>query len=218
MKAKSVRGQSTRQRIVDAAARLVYQRGVNGTSVDDVLAASNTGKSQFYHYFGSKDALVRELIGHYLKGMPTLAEPALAALGTMPGIEAWLDQLASDYDAGLTTGGCPIGNLANELASQDESLRLELQAVFATWEEALTRGLLSLKSKGQLRSETQPEELALFMVATIEGAMLLAKTEKSRQPILACVGQLKAYLKAISFGASRGALRPRKPAPLSFCP
>jgi len=217
MKAKSTRGASTRQRILETAAKLVYKNGVNGTSVDDVLSASGTGKSQFYHYFASKDALVKELIEFHRAVMPAAQETLLSNLSSLAGIDAWLDQILADYDRGLYADGCPIGNLANELASQNEELRRDLQATFATWETCLSQGLRALQTKGHLRRDIVPEELATFCVAAIEGAMLLAKTEKSPKPLASTISQIRGLLKASALGASK---RPQ-PKPLgsfSFCP
>jgi len=218
MKAKSTRGASTRQRILESAAKLVYRNGVNGTSVDDVLSASGTGKSQFYHYFTSKDALVRELIQFHLEAMPAAQEALLSQLGTPAGVFAWLGQIQADYQAGLYSDGCPIGNLASELAAQNEDLRLSLQSIFGHWEARLTAGLQQMKAKGQLRADVCPTSLATFCIAAIEGALLLAKTEKTGTPLAATVGQLKAHLQAQMLGASRRPSTIRRPGTLSFCP
>ena len=230
MKAKSARGASTRQRILETAAKLMYKNGVNGTSVDDVLTASGTGKSQFYHYFASKEALVKELIQYHLAALPAAQAGLLANLGSLAGIDAWLDQILADHQRGLYSDGCPIGNLASELAGQSEDLRANLQSTFAHWEACLTQGLKAMQASGELRPGVAPEPLAMFCVAAIEGALLLAKTEKSATPLEATVGQVKAHLRAQALGATRregaqteskaasasGTGKPR-PRPLTFC-
>ena len=216
MKAKSSRGASTRQRIIETAAKLIYKQGVNGTSVDDVLHASGTGKSQFYHYFTSKEALVKELIGYHVAALPAAQDALLGNLSTLSGIYAWLDQIVADYHSGAYADGCPIGNLANELAAQSEELRLNLQATFANWETSLTRGLRSLQTTGHLRRDLEPTELATFCVAAIEGALLLAKTEKSIGPLTATVSQIRNLLKMSSIGASKPKQKVR--GSFTFCP
>lgn len=60
--ASTERGQRTRAAIIDAAATMMYESGVAATSVDDILAASNTGKSQLYHYFADKSELVAAVV------------------------------------------------------------------------------------------------------------------------------------------------------------
>ena len=216
MKAKSSRGASTRQRIIETAAKLVNKQGVNGTSVDDVLHASGTGKSQFYHYFTCKDALVKELIDYHVASLPAAQDALLGNLSTLSGIFAWLDQIVADYHSGAYVDGCPLGNLANELAAQNEELRLNIQATFANWESSLTQGLRSLQTAGHLRRDLEPTELATFCVAAIEGSLLLAKTEKSIGPLTATVSQIRNLLKMSSIGASKS--RPKVRGSFTFCP
>ncbi|MEN9835232.1 MAG: hypothetical protein RL011_1425 [Pseudomonadota bacterium] len=216
MKAKSSRGASTRQRILETAAKLVNINGVNGTSVDDVLNASGTGKSQFYHYFANKEALVRELIEFHASALPAAQESVLAGLGSMAGINTWLDRIIADYHAGLYANGCPLGNLANELATTSELLRLNLQATFANWESGLSRGLKALQASGQIRRDFDATQMATFCIAAIEGALLLAKTEKSVAPLKATVEQIKAMLKVSSIGGTK--LKPRPSTGFTFCP
>lgn len=217
MNAKSARGASTRQRILETAAKLIYKNGVNGTSVDDVLNASGTGKSQFYHYFSSKDALVRELVDYHAKAMPQRQAELLAALNSLSAIEAWLDQILVDFHRGLYPDGCPIGNLASEMAGHSEELRLSVQEIFAHWESCLSRGLQDMRARGQLRAGVEPAMLATFCVAAIEGGFLLAKTARSAEPLAATLTQVLEHVKAQTLGASRRAV-PRGVGRLTFVP
>ncbi len=220
MKAKSARGASTRQRILETAAKLMYKNGVNGTSIDDVLNASSTGKSQFYHYFTNKDALVKELIDYHLAALPAAQAAMLDNLGSVAGIDAWLDQVVLDYKSGVYAQGCPIGNLASELSGQNEELRQNLQATFNHWETRLEAGLIQMRAKGQLRSGVDPIQLATFCVAAIEGALLLAKTNQSVTPLESTVAQVKSHIKGQAMGASRrlGPGPAKKTSGSGFCP
>lgn len=213
MKAKSSRGQATRQRIIEAAARLMQTNGVNGTSVDDVLAASSTGKSQFYHYFASKDALVRELIAHQVATLPAAQEDLCAGLasGSLAGIEAWLEQILDDFRGGLYDTGCPIGNLASELSAQNEDRRLEIWDVFVGWQSRLAEGFSRMQSTGDLPPSAEPDSLATWVLACVQGALLLAKTQRAIAPLEVTFGQLKNQLKAMigSSAAGRLAAAPR---------
>ncbi len=69
------RGKVTKARIVELAAALMYERGVSATSIEDILTASGTGKSQLYHYFSSKEELVAEVLRHQLQASSAAAEP-----------------------------------------------------------------------------------------------------------------------------------------------
>lgn len=219
MKAKSTRGESTRRRILSSAAELIYKRGVNGTSVDDVLAASKAGKSQFYHYFTSKDDLVREVLGFRLEGH-RIAGDRLDAIASPEDLNAWLDSIAEDYRRGVYEDGCPIGNLAAEMAGQSESLRSDLQAVFSDWEERLAGCIRRLVSQGHFRPGTEATAVATMLVSAIEGALLLAKTDRKITPLESTVKQLQIFLRGLNVGATSKPRRALAPAPraFSYCP
>src|SRR5258708_12631851 len=84
----TARGAATRSRIVEAAADLIYAHGVERTSLDDVMAASGVSKSQLYHYFAVKDALVLEVIAKQTEPVLDAQRPHLAALNSLPALNA----------------------------------------------------------------------------------------------------------------------------------
>ena len=89
-RAPTQRGRKTQQKILSTAADLFHRRGVNATSVDDVLAASRTGKSQFYHYYKSKEDLLCEVARYHLDQLIVEAS-ILEQLDSWRGIKAWFD-------------------------------------------------------------------------------------------------------------------------------
>jgi AcrR family transcriptional regulator len=216
---RSSKGEATRRKILEAAVDLIYRKGFNATSIDDVLAVSGTGKSQFYHYFGSKEQLVRDIVAFHLGSMPAVQQDLLAGLGSLRGIDTWLEQIEQDHQKGLYQLGCPIGNLASELAGQSEDLRLHLESTFSRWEDALAQGLKAMKARGELRGDISPESLALFAVSAIEGALLLAKTHKDAGPLKATLDQIKAHVRFCATGATaKKPVTPRKQIQTFFCP
>src|SRR3954452_8137889 len=86
------RGRETRGRIVDAATTLIFERGVAGTTLDDVRAAASVSKSQLYHYFADKDDLVHAVINRTVQQVLD-AQPRLADLSSWAAIASWLDDL-----------------------------------------------------------------------------------------------------------------------------
>src|SRR6516162_4887779 len=85
----TARGAATRARIVEAAADLIYAHGVEQTSLDDVMAASGVSKSQLYHYFTDKDALVLDVISKQTERVFNAQRPYLEALDSLPALKAW---------------------------------------------------------------------------------------------------------------------------------
>ena len=177
----TARGRAVKARIVAAAAELMHRRGVAATSVDDVLAASGTGKSQFYHYFADKRDLVEAVLQHQLERV--LAEQRRFDVGTWDGIRAWLESLLVAQMQRGFYGGCPLGSVVAEVADQDERLRTIAVEAFSRWEAELTAGLRSLQERGELSADVDVERLAEEAMATIQGGYLLSMTKNEIRPM-----------------------------------
>ena len=127
------KGRATRDRIVAAAANLMYIRGVAGTSTEDVQLAAGVSASQIYHYFADKRSLTRAVIGYQTDAILGIQEPALARLDDLDALRAWADSIVAFQRNNDFRGGCPLGTLANELAESDTDAREDL----ATYRPAL---------------------------------------------------------------------------------
>ncbi|MFN2389852.1 MAG: TetR/AcrR family transcriptional regulator, partial [Actinomycetota bacterium] len=132
---------SSKDAIIAAAADLIHLRGVAGTSIDDILKASGTGKSQFYYYFESKDELIHEVLRFQLERYIAAQQPFIENLASWKGISDWLEALVDQHEGRKLVGGCPIGSLAAEMADRDERLREQLVDAFDRWESYLVVGL-----------------------------------------------------------------------------
>ncbi len=173
------RGRRARSAIVDAAAALMYQRGVRGTSLDEVLAASGTGKSQLYHYFANKSDLVKAVVALQLQQV-LAAQPGLADVDTWDGIERWAAQVVAAQSRPGGPFACPLGALAAELKN-DAAFRPCLDAAFRRWEEPLAQGLLAMRERGELAPEGDPARLACIVIAALQGGMLLGRVSGDGQ-------------------------------------
>ena len=153
-------GAATRARIVEAAAQLVGDRGVAGTSLDDIMAASQTSKSQLYHYFVDKDALVCA-VGEALAGKVIgFQESCLKNVRSLADLRKWRNAVVKLNRARRGVGGCPIGSLASELSDRSEAARALLADSFQTWESHLVAAFQAIIANGELRASTDPNNLA----------------------------------------------------------
>jgi AcrR family transcriptional regulator len=194
----TARGAATRARIVDAAASLVYERGFAGTSLDDVMAATGTSKSQLYHYFADKDALIREVIKAQLGRIIAAQEAAgLREVSSWDALERWCDHFVAATRTTQGAGGCPLGSLVGELADQSEPARQVLAQCFADWQSYLSEGLEAMRDKGELAAQADAAELALTVMSALQGGLLMAQATRSARPVeLAlnmALGHLAAY-------------------------
>jgi AcrR family transcriptional regulator len=189
------RGRRARAAIIDAAATLMYQRGVAMTSLDDVLAAAGSGKSQLYHYFESKADLVAAVIDRQLE-LVLAEQPSLEHIDSWDGIEAWVAEILQEQSAPGGPFACPLGTMAAELKN-DETFRPRLDAAFRRWEAPLARGLQTMQDRGDLVVAADPARLATTVIAALQGGMLLARVRGDLTPLqdalVSAVAQLRQW-------------------------
>jgi TetR/AcrR family transcriptional regulator, transcriptional repressor for nem operon len=178
----TARGAATRARIVEAAADLIYAHGVDRTSLDEVMAASGVSKSQLYHYFADKAALVLEVIALQAERVLAAQQPHLGALDSLRALRAW-GQAIVRLNEQVDMRGCPLGSLANDLANTSESARTRLAADFGTWIDQVEQGLAKMHERGELTKSTNPHELAIALLSAVQGGLLLAKTTRTSRPL-----------------------------------
>jgi AcrR family transcriptional regulator len=190
-------GRATRERIVAAAAALVAERGVAGTSLDDVRAATKSSKSQLYHYFGDKHGLVEAVIDHQSAVVLGAQADALRAVRDWPDLERWVDGMVAMIEARGARGGCPIGTLAAALADTDERFRAALSDAFDSWRETIGGALARLRENRLLAPDADLEALTTSTLAAIQGGLLLAKTSRDsvqlRVALDGAIAQLRAH-------------------------
>lgn len=173
--------------IIDAAATLMYARGVNSTSLDDVLAAAGCGKSQLYHYFDDKSDLVTAVIDRQLELLLERQQPALDHTDSWDGIDRWAALCLEMHDVPEGPFACPLGTMAAELKN-DEAFRPSLDAAFRTWERALATGLRAMKRRGDLVRNADPARLATMVIAAMQGGMLLSRVRDDVTVLRDCMG------------------------------
>ena len=199
---KTERGRRTRERILSTAADLMLVHGVEGTSVDHMLARSGTGKSQFYHYFEGKQDLVMAVLDHRVEEDLARLGDLLERLDDWDAIREWFDAIIEVHERLEFVGGCPIGRLAAERAEVDEALRPLLLQALRTKGEYLRRGLERMKMEGRLREDADPARLVDFVTAVLQGALLLASVQKEREPLEAALEEAYRHLRSFAVHGS----------------
>jgi len=190
--ATTARGRATRERIVAAASELIRERGVADTSLDDVIERAGASKSQLYHYFDDRAALLRAVVEHNTEGV-------IGYLGEVEdswaAIRAWLDSMVQLQIERHGCGGCPVGTLVAQLAETDAQARDALAASFARWEALLGAGLRSMQRRGKLRPRANPAELATATMAAIQGGLLLTQTRRDPRQLAIALDAAYAHLR-----------------------
>lgn len=187
----------TRSRLVLTAMQLFWEKGYNSTSIADVLQTAKVNSGSLYYFFPSKTDLLAAVLDLYHEGIgPMLLEPAWA--GVEDPIEKIFALLAR-YRKSLADSdcfyGCPIGSLALELHEPDPAVRERLARNFDAWIEAVAACLLQAKSR--LPADLNRRELAQFVLTTMEGGVMQARTFRDIDYFDAAVRQLRRYFKGL---------------------
>ena len=192
------KGRATRERIIDTAADLIYERGVAAVTLDDVREATETSKSQLYHYFTDKNGLVHAVIERQRVRVLAFHAPKLDSLSSWDDISRWRDAIVVAQAERQCRGGCPLGSLANALAEVDEAARARLSDAFTTWQQLLADGLREMITSGALRRDADPERLAVSTIASLQGGLILAELERDTRPLEIALDAAIAHLKTFA--------------------
>ena len=192
------KGQATRDRIVAAAAGLMFERGVAGTTTEDVRAAAGVSSSQLYHYFADKKALVRAVIAYTTEAVLDAQRPLLGQLDSLAALRAWRDLVVGLQRQRACQGGCPIGSLAAELADSWPEARADLADGYGRWEAEIRRGLQAMHDRGELRPDADPDRLALAVLSAAQGGLLLTQTRRDTRPLEVALDAMLDHIESLT--------------------
>lgn len=170
------RGRACRERLIGVAADLFHARGIDAVSLNEILDAAGAGKSQFYHYFHDKAALVDAVIDRHKQ---TFA--AAPPIDSWAELDAFFEAFIAEQAANDCRRGCPIGSLSAGMHEDDEYLRRHAAECLSIHEKHVHQALVSLDARGELAYGIEPLVAARFLIATQQGAALLAKTYRDPQ-------------------------------------
>src|SRR5262245_6938141 len=172
----TARGVATRNRIVIAAAKLMAVQGVAATTIDEVLAASATSKSQFYQHFSDKADLVYDVITLRADEILTWQRLRLEKVDSFRGLNQWRDAMVQRCTLRRGLWGCELGSLAAELSDTDDKARASLSEHFTQWRGLLAGALERMRDNGVLVADVDVKSLATGLLAAVEGGYLLSQT------------------------------------------
>jgi TetR/AcrR family transcriptional repressor of nem operon len=195
----------TRTRLVEAARYLFWLNGYAATGLADILARAGANSGSFYHFFESKDALLRTVLDGYVDLLePQVVRPAFRRaadpLGRVFALLEGYRQRLVDTDCRY---GCPIGRLALEIDPENVPAHHAIDRNFSAWRRAVEACL-------RAADLPNPRESATFTLAVMEGAVMQARAARSLAPYDHSVRQLRAYFTARR-RRRRAARRPSAP-------
>jgi AcrR family transcriptional regulator len=189
------KGLATRARIVGGAAELMFERGVNGTSLEDVRTSVGVSGSQLSHYFADKRDLTRQVIAARTGDVLTFhTQPKLEQLNSYQALLAWAQACAAEVKTVYLRGGCIYGSLTAELLEADEGVLDDLAAGYDQWLKLFHDGLAEMRDRGELTDDADPRHLAVALVAAHQGGTMLAFATGSAEPFTTVVDAAVEYV------------------------
>jgi AcrR family transcriptional regulator len=187
----------TRDRLIDSARFLFWERGFAGTSMAELLAHAEVNSGSFYHFFDSKEALLRAVLEQYFELLrPMIVDPAFAT-GPKP-MERIFAILAGYRERIIATGcqyGCPLGRLALEIDPENAPAHLLIARNFQGWIEAVRECLVEMKRS--MPRGTDVDALATFVLVTMEGGVMLSRSYHSVEPFDRAIAQLREHFRML---------------------
>jgi AcrR family transcriptional regulator len=193
------KGQRTRQRILAAASRLVSERGVTQTTLEDVRAEAAVSSSQIYHYFADKQSLISAIFDGDLAG-PGGRSAMAANFVSLETLRAWGRDLVSQQRMSKYRNGCPLLTPPADLGGVGRGLGGPIARAIRQCEAEIRDGYQSMQEIGDLAADADPEQLATQTLTTIIGGLVLAQLMDDAEPLAAAVDLVLASVAAHPHG------------------
>ncbi len=181
----------TKEKLLNIAFDEIYYNGYHATSIDKILKKANASKSSMYYFFKSKKelakAVIEEKISYYIeeKYAPLLAVKENYIEEILKVIK---DRKGFDFNC-----GCKLNNFIQELSYQDEDLKVSLEKVYFRFENIFEQVLNKAIEDKEIKS-TDTKSLSIFIVSSIEGAILSAKKSQDEKFYNTSILHLENYL------------------------
>lgn len=190
----------TREVLLDIAAREIHIHGYQAASIARILDQAGVTKGALYHHFASKQVLgyaalderfAPEMRRSWIEPLEdTLQDPLEVLVGQIVSAGTAMN----DRTIRL---GCPVNNLAQEMSPIDEGFRARIEGLLADWREAIATALRRGMDRGIVVADTDPQALAAFIVASLEGCIGMAKNAQSHELLMSCGRGIVFFLRSL---------------------
>jgi TetR/AcrR family transcriptional repressor of nem operon len=170
---------SLREDILNAGLKVMFRAGYLGASVRDICAAAGAPQGSFTNHFRSKEAFVEEVLDRYFANLKTTVEKALNDKSLTPRqrLKRYLDLISGILQGAKWDRGCLIGDLSLEASLQSKPLRKRLEEIFLEWRKPFAQCIAEAQAAEEIDSKFEPVDLAEFLLASWEGAILRMKVD-----------------------------------------
>jgi TetR/AcrR family transcriptional repressor of nem operon len=193
---KSFRGEATRRRIVEQSAAVFNRHGYSGTSMSELMGVTGLEKGGLYRHFASKEDLAAAAFDY---AWETVSEPRWRGLEDCAGSLEKLLLLVKNFVEPPRTvpGGCPLLNTAVDSDDGNALLRGKARAALELWRAKITDIVRQGQRNGELRGGVDPAAVATIVIASLEGAVMMSRLERTHEPSHVVGAHLAEYLQTL---------------------
>jgi TetR/AcrR family transcriptional regulator, transcriptional repressor for nem operon len=176
---------SLRNQILDAGLKVMFRKGYLGSGVRDIVAEASAPQGSFTNHFRSKEVFACEVLDRYFEHLKRLVSQALddKSVPARARLRRYLDIITARLAADGFTRGCLIGDFSLEAVPHSDMLRERLLEIFAQWRAPFAACIAEAQAAGEIATAFTPEDLAEFLLASWEGAILRMKVERNAEPL-----------------------------------
>lgn len=190
----TAKGTATRQRIVDAAAAEIRERGIMAVTLDDVGRRSRTGKSQLFHYFPEgKEQLLLAVAQREADRVLEDQQPQLGQLTSWKAWQDWRDVVVERYRRQGVH--CPLGVLITEVGRHTPAAQAVTAQLLEQWQRQVQAGIEDMRARGEIRSGVDPERAAQAVIAAIQGGVSILMSTGSAKHLESALDLCLDYLR-----------------------
>jgi TetR/AcrR family transcriptional repressor of nem operon len=191
---KTSKGDQTRQRIIEKAAQVFNRRGFAGASLSELMEATGLEKGGIYRHFGSKQELAEAAFDYAWEAVSAPRQRGLdEQSSSLEKLLLFVRNFVGEPPR-TVTGGCPLLNTAVDSDDGNPALQNKARAALSGWRSRLADLVRSAQRKGELRKTIDPVSVAVVMISSLEGAVMMGGLEKTRQPLHIVGEHLKEFL------------------------
>jgi TetR/AcrR family transcriptional regulator, transcriptional repressor for nem operon len=172
---------SLRDQILRAGLPVLFRSGYHAASVRDICAAAGAPQGSFTNHFRSKEAFAAEVLDQYFDYLKELVSEALndETLTPRQRLKRYLDVITDKLERDRWMIGCLIGDFSLQASSHSKLIRKRLDAIFQEWRSLFAACIAAAQSACEIESQFDATDLAEFLLASWEGAILRMKVERS---------------------------------------
>ncbi len=191
---QQTKGQETRSHILIESRKLFTLRGFQNSSISSIIAATGVKKGNLYYHFSSKEELGLAVLLDARDEFYTILAESLRGDDPVARILHSCQMIMGMMQQSNFVGGCLFGNTALEMTDMSSSFAQIIREIFSHWMGLIEKELLQLEDEAQLKSRLSPEQIAISIVAILEGGIMLSRVYRDKKNLEVCIFAIEELL------------------------